>query len=127
MNTLLLIAHGSRIEDSNQAVHSLAQKLRDRVGAEWDEVGCAFLELGKPSIPEAIDQAVAKGAQALTVVPYFLAPGKHVSKHIPEIIAASQAQYPQVVIQLTALVGAANGMVDLLQQVARDERATSAN
>ncbi|MBA1332368.1 cobalamin biosynthesis protein CbiX, partial [Candidatus Endoriftia persephone str. Guaymas] len=42
---LLIVAHGSRREASNQEVRQLTERVRVRAGPLYSEVACAFLEL----------------------------------------------------------------------------------
>jgi sirohydrochlorin ferrochelatase len=117
MKTLILIAHGSRLAQSNDEVRELTAKLRDRNAGRYDRVECAFLELAEPPIPLAIDQAVIGGSSQVILLPYFLASGTHVSTHIPEIVALKQTQYPHVALELKPYVGAADSMLDLLTRL----------
>lgn len=112
--SLILIAHGSRRAASNTEVQALSEQLARRVAGRYNDVNCAFLELARPSIPEAIDAAVLTGNTKIVVLPYFLACGNHISQDIPEIIAAKQAQHASVRIEIKPYVGAASGMLDLL-------------
>lgn len=114
MNALLLIAHGSRIGASNDEVRTLAGRLREETLHKYDHVDCAFLELAEPSIPAAIEEAVAMGCERIRVLPYFLAAGNHVISDIPEIIAQKQVEHPGVKIDLRPYAGTAPGMVELL-------------
>ena len=118
METLILIAHGSRLTQSNDEVRALTTKLRDRSAGRYGKVDCAFLELAEPSIPQAIDAAVSAGSSRVVLLPYFLASGTHVSMHIPEIIAQKQSQYPRVTLELKPYVGSAETMIDLLMALA---------
>jgi sirohydrochlorin cobaltochelatase len=63
------------------------------------------MELNEPSIPQAVDQLVAEGAQQTTAVPFFLQLGGHVAEDLPEIIGAARAKHPSVTITLAAYLG----------------------
>jgi sirohydrochlorin ferrochelatase len=119
MQTLILIAHGSRIEQSNEEVRNLTSRLRELIGARFQHVECAFLELAEPSIPAAIDTAIAGGSSRVVLLPYFLAGGSHVSLHIPDIVARKQAQYPQSELELRPHLGQAEDLVDFLAKLAK--------
>ena len=45
MRTLILVAHGSRREASNQEIRALTEALARQGGERFDRVSCAFLEL----------------------------------------------------------------------------------
>lgn len=114
MKALLLVAHGSRREASNDEVRELTDCLRRQSADSFDEVRCAFLELAEPSIPDGIEQCIQAGAEEVVVVPYFLSAGRHVVKDIPEEVAVKQQQYPQHHIYIADYLGTAPGLVDTL-------------
>lgn len=114
MKALLLVAHGSRREASNDEVRELADRLRDAAGEAYGEVRAGFLELAEPSIPDGIQQCIDAGASQVVVLPYFLSAGRHVSEDIPAEVKIKQDEHPQVQICISAYLGAATGITDLL-------------
>ena len=104
---LLLIAHGSRRQASNDEVRALARQLRATNHPYVGAVEVAFLELAEPSIADGLAACAGKGAREIIVFPYFLAAGTHVAVDIPEEIAAFSARHPEVQITLTPHLGAA--------------------
>ena len=114
VDALLLIAHGSRRQQSNDEVIALADRLRDACKTEYGIVHAGFLELATPGIPEAITRCVNEGARTVTILPYFLNSGRHVVTDIPEIVASSTLQHPDVAIIVAPHLGASNVMLDLL-------------
>jgi sirohydrochlorin ferrochelatase len=118
MKTLLLIAHGSRREASNDEVRRLTRRLNAINPAGFAGVETAFLELAQPSIPEGLAACVAKGASEIVVFPYFLAAGTHVARDIPEEIQAFQASHPQIKISLTRHLGDSDLLPQAILQVA---------
>jgi len=117
MKSLLLVAHGSRREASNDEIRELTGRLR-AVADSFDHLACAFLELAEPSIPDGLRQAISKGANVVVVLPYFLSAGRHVTRDIPAEIALVQKEYPSVDIHLAPYLGAAEGVVGLLMEQA---------
>ena len=119
MKALLLVAHGSRLASSNDAIKQLTLKLQDRLHSSgFMGVEHAFLELTEPSIPEGIASLVAQGATDLVVLPYFLAPGTHVVDDVPELIKEARGQYPEVIFTVMTHLGAVDGMIDLILSTA---------
>ena len=53
MNILLLIAHGSRREESNLEIESLVKKITSLNNEEFDSVIHGFHEFASPNIEEA--------------------------------------------------------------------------
>lgn len=95
---LVVIAHGSRREASNEEVARFAGRLAEAMGPNggYEAVGCAFLELAEPSIPDAMERAVAAGAEQVDLFPYFLAAGRHVAEDIPRIVGEARGRSPWV-------------------------------
>lgn len=115
MKSLLLIAHGSRLETSNLEIRQLADKLRAKAGDHFSRVSAAFLEIARPSIPEAIDGIIKEGTTEIIVLPCFLAAGKHIVRDIPAALEEKRGQYPQVAIRLAPYLGTADeALTDLL-------------
>ena len=118
MNALLLVAHGSRKESSNTEVKQLALQMQRLTDGKFDLVKHGFLELAEPSIPGAIDDCVNCGATHITVVPYFLSAGRHVTEDIPEEIAIGQKNNPAVEITVSGYLGARSEIAELLIKAA---------
>ena len=117
MNSLLLVAHGSRREQSNEEVRVLAKKLKDRCGKKFPVIHAAFLELADPLIPAGLQKCIDDGASKITVLPYFLNTGRHVAEDIPEIVEAFRKN-TDVEINIATHLGASEMMLDLLVHVA---------
>ena len=120
MRALLLVSHGSRRSQSNEEVNQLCVRLRSDLEQSFDLIHSAFLEIASPSIPEGIKQCVEEGASSVTVLPYFLAAGRHVAEDIPSIVADSSEKFPGVPISITRHVGASEGMPQLISSVLKE-------
>ena len=103
MRSYLLFAHGAR--DPEWAKPLL--RLRDEVASLQPDadVSVAFLEFMTPDLARALDQAVARGATQVEVVPVFLAQGGHVKRDVPVLLEAARARHPQVSIVLQPALG----------------------
>ncbi|MFW2372208.1 MAG: sirohydrochlorin chelatase [Gammaproteobacteria bacterium] len=114
MKALLLIAHGSRRQQSNDEVKVIAEKLHHHCADQYPIVEAGFLELGEPLIPDGIKRCVERGATSVIVLPYFLNSGTHVVTDVPEIVNETQKHYPEVDIKVSKHLGASDLMMDLL-------------
>ena len=114
MKALLLIAHGSRRQQSNDEVFLLAEKLKNNCADQYDIIHAGFLELAETLIPDGIKKCVDDGATSIVVLPYFLNSGRHVIEDIPEEVDATRPLYPQVEIKIAPHLGASELMMDLL-------------
>jgi sirohydrochlorin ferrochelatase len=119
MKSLLLVAHGSRREASNDEVREVARKLGGEVNGVFDQVECAFLELAQPSIPDGIRQAIQSGATQVIVLPYFLSAGRHVAEDIPEEVEIVRKESPDIDITVAPYLGAADGLTGILLRQAQ--------
>jgi len=121
MNILLLVAHGSRREESNLEVDSLSKKMLKFNSSQFDKVMPAFLEFASPSIPEAIEKCSEMGARRVTVLPYFLSSGVHINRDIPgEVYKASQ-DFPNLEINITNYFGSRDEIAELLMKTAMEK------
>ncbi len=87
MTAFVVFAHGSRIEAANEAVRAVSAELKAALPAGDFAVASAFLELGEPDLPAAVERLVADGASRVVVLPYFLTLGRHVERDLPRIVA----------------------------------------
>jgi sirohydrochlorin ferrochelatase len=127
MHALLLIAHGSRREASNQEVRELAARLEQTVGNHFDRVIAAFLELAEPDIPTGVDLCVDSGATAVTVVPYFLSAGRHVASDIPAELDKAARKHQSLTILQSGYLGTHESIPELLLSLALDKSETGTN
>ena len=123
MRCLLVVAHGSRRDESNLEILHLTEKVAALSDGRFDRVECAYLELADPLIPDAIGALAAAGATSVLVVPYFLARGAHVASDIPEQVGIAQAANPSVAISVSDYLGASVEMPSLIMQLAANEKA----
>jgi sirohydrochlorin ferrochelatase len=118
MKALLLIAHGSRRTQSNDEVVVIAEKLKQRCDDQYDIVHSGFLELADTLIADGIKKCVDDGATEITVLPYFLNSGRHVTEDIPHDVNKTKAHYPEVKITIAPHLGSSDLMMDLLMTCA---------
>ena len=123
MKALLLIAHGSRREASNQEVRDLAKRLAEIAGSHFTAVVPVFLELGEPDIPTGVDLCVEAGATQVIAVPYFLAAGRHVVTDIPEELAKAQRRHPSLDLRQSDYLGMHDSIPGILFALARERAA----
>jgi sirohydrochlorin ferrochelatase len=124
MHALLLIAHGSRREASNQEVRELAARLEQIASDRFDYVIPAFLELAEPDIPTGVDRCVEHGATTVTAVPYFLSAGRHVAEDIPSELERAKHQHQAVRVHQSDYLGKHASIPDLLLALALEQSET---
>ena len=102
-SSLILFAHGSR--DPKWAEPFKAIQLLIRAQAPDLRVELAFLELMQPGIQECLSNLVKQGVKRVSIVPIFLAAGRHLREDLPALIAPIQQQFPDLVIDVSAPIG----------------------
>ncbi len=115
---IILVDHGSRRAESNDLLIHVANLYRaftrqDKPQDSWPVVEPAHMELAEPSIAAAFDKCVAQGAKTIVVMPYFLSPGKHWFKDIPDLTATAAQKHSGV----SFLVAAPLGLHPLMAQI----------
>ena len=80
---VLLVGHGSRLPYGKDVVIQIADMYRED---EEFIVEVGFMNMSKPSIPEAITILADKGAEKIVVTPIFLAHGYILQKIFQELL-----------------------------------------
>ncbi len=94
---MILMAHGSPLTEWHASVERLLHELQPAFAF----CEAAYLEPARPRLEEVVRQAAAAGVSKLTVVPYFLAAGLHVTRDIPALVDAVRQQFPHLRIELS--------------------------
>jgi len=100
---ILLMAHGSRIPEANNAARQVATMVQEMTGFEIVEV--SFRELHEPNIQSGIDACVARGAGRILLMPYFLFMGAHVQHDLPEEIEEAHKRHPGLIMEMGSHLG----------------------
>ncbi len=95
---LILFAHGSTVEDANRGVHELAARVE--AAGPFRYVRAAFLDCAEPTLTAAVEAAAQAGLARLVIVPYFLTTGMHLSRDLPELLAALRPKHPDLTIEV---------------------------
>lgn len=114
---VLLVDHGSRRDEANELVERVARALGGRVDRV---VRTAHLELAEPTIAQGIDACVADGATDVTVLPFFLAPGRHAIQDVPAQATAAAARHRGITVRVAEPIGTHPMLVDLLLERLRE-------
>jgi len=121
--TLIIVAHGSRRQASNDEISELAKKVMKFANGNYDEVMCAYLEIASPSIPQAIEQCIDNNANSeeleITILPYFLAAGRHVTEDIPHEVDRVSRPLNNVNICIKPHIGSAENMAETILAISR--------
>lgn len=99
MTGFIVFAHGSRIESANQAVRAVASQM---AASGQHVVEAAFLELGQPDLAGATSLLIARGAQRIVVIPYFLTLGTHMQRDLPRLAQDASRANGDIEMQITS-------------------------
>jgi sirohydrochlorin ferrochelatase len=111
---VIVIDHGSKKSAANDMLLEVVAQYQAVTGT--DVVEPAHMELAEPTLAQAVGTCVARGATTIVVHPYFLAPGRHSTGDIPQMVAAVAADYPEVTFHVTAPLGIAPEMAQVMQR-----------
>ena len=114
---LVLVAHGSRRESSNEEVRRVAAQLAEQADERYEMVHAAFLELAEPLIPDGVQQCLDAGIEEVVVLPYFLSAGRHVVEDIPAEVAKVNNN-SGATVRIAPYLGSAQGLSSILLSLA---------
>ena len=119
----LVIAHGSRDPEANQAFFEFLERFRKAYPDRLAEG--AFLELAKPAIPQGIENCIAKGVSEIIILPMMFFPGRHVKEDIPRFIEEAKARHPGVDFHYAGPVSEHPMLLALLEEKAKQMKRKS--
>jgi len=111
---VLLMAHGSRIPDANDAVRDIAAMVKEMTTIDIVEV--SFREQHLPNIQQGIDACVEAGAARIILMPYFLYMGAHVREDLPGEMAEAKQRYPRVEFVMGGHLGAHRKLAEIVAE-----------
>lgn len=109
---VVIVDHGSRVAESNAALLQVAVLFQQTL--QHANVQPAHMELAEPSIAQAVQACAQAGAKRIVMVPFFLLPGRHWRKDIPQLTREACHDAGGLPFLVTAPLGVAQGVVDVL-------------
>lgn len=95
MKALILIAHGSKRDSSNNEFKQMVENIKERSN-DFDFIEASFLELCSPDIKTTTIELIKKGVKNISFYPFFLNSGKHVLVDIPSIVEELKKEYSDI-------------------------------
>jgi len=95
MKSLIIIAHGSRKEISNNEVLEIVKEVKS-IDTNYTFVEPAFLEFASPTLEDSAIKSINNNCLEVYIYPYFLNSGRHVTSDIPEEVNLLKEKYPNV-------------------------------
>ena len=109
---ILIVDHGSQHASANALIDRIAAAVRARRPDALVEI--AHMELAEPSLAAGLARCAARGATEVVVCPWFLGPGRHTSRDIPQLVAQARAAHPGLHVRVAEPLGFDERLVDVL-------------
>lgn len=110
MKSVVVLAHGSREQQAVHAWRMLERIARTKLATDIPVV----FQFGMGGLPQALDDLAARGADVITVLPYFLFWGHHLRHTVPELMETWQKAHPHVHLSLAPALGEDERLAGLL-------------
>ena len=114
MKALIIAAHGSRKNESNMEIASLADRLSKKATGSFGAVAFAFLQFAEPLLENKIDELAALGAKKIIIFPFFIAAGSHIRVDIPEVVKKAKAAHGDIEFSVTDHLGKIQAVEDII-------------
>jgi sirohydrochlorin cobaltochelatase len=115
---LILFGHGARDPEWAAPMRRVQAAIRQRVSHVPVEL--AFLEFIAPTLPDCISSLIAAGMKKIVVMPMFIAPGGHLKRDVPEMLAQLRSTWPEVEFSLAEAIGTNEIVVQAMASAAID-------
>lgn len=113
---LLVFAHGARDPAWAEPLERICAAIRLR--RPGLRVELAFLELMTPRIGDSLDGLAREGFERITIVPAFMAPGGHIRKDLPELVAAARERHPGLEVTVAPAIGQSDSVIGAIADFA---------
>ena len=107
----VVVGRGSLVTESNAERYRLARTLMEESGLGSIHLG--FIQVSRPSVPEALNTAMASGARQIIVAPHFLFPGKLRTWNLDQVRAWAE-QHPEVEVRVAEVIGDCDELARLI-------------
>ena len=124
---VVLLAHGSRRGDHTiNGLHDMVRRLQAALGDGSADVQMACLEFIKPDLAEAVTALADRGRSRITVMPFLLGQGTHLTDDLDGEIDKALRGSPGMDIRPSAPFGGDPALVDIVaDRVMAHSRATN--
>jgi sirohydrochlorin ferrochelatase len=124
MKGILIVDHGSRLQEANDMLRCMSNLLQTMAGADV-VVRYAHMEIANPDIARGFADCVNGGATDVVVFPYMLSPGRHSTTDIPRMVSEAARAFPHVTFSVTPAFGVHEKLSELILERAGVDLVTS--
>lgn len=93
---ILVVDRGSRQREAGEELEKICGAVKER--GRYDYADYCFLEVEPPFIEDGLPKALREGLDVLTVVPYFLYPGRKVKAAVSEVMSYQKGTETRIVV-----------------------------
>ena len=111
---LIIVDHGSKVEEANQMLVSISELLQKKQNPEFKIITYCHMELAEPTIEQAFAYCASKGATHIVVHPYFLAPGRHSTQDIPRMVKDAAEKHSGITYHVTEPLGIHEKIIEVI-------------
>jgi len=117
---LIIVDHGSKLNQANEMLTRIAELIKKKKNSEFEIISYCHMELAEPTIGQAFDDCVSQGARHIVVHPYFLAPGRHSTQDIPNLVKDAAVKHPGVSYNVTEPLGIHENIIEVILERAQN-------
>lgn len=85
-HALVIVSHGTKNKVHNEHFFSMVADIMPAVKSYYSCIKGCFLEFAMPSLYKTLQECALENYAQVTIFPYFLVGGKHVTDDIPAIV-----------------------------------------
>jgi sirohydrochlorin cobaltochelatase len=113
-DAIVLFAHGAREPEWAEPF----KKIQELVAAQLPQtkIELAFLEIMRPSLPDAIEALAVNQIRDIRIVPLFLAQGGHLKQDLPKLVGDIQKSHPDLSIDISRPIGEIERILQAIAQ-----------
>ena len=111
---IVIVDHGSRRAEANEAFLAVVERFSER--SDHTIVEPAHMDLASPTLADAFERAIARGATRIVVHPYFLFAGRHSTEDIPRMCAEAAASHLGLDWRMTEPLGLSDRILDAVTE-----------
>jgi sirohydrochlorin ferrochelatase len=112
MNGTLILAHGSKRQETERIMDSLVAKVKLKTGEEL--VYPAYLQFSEQNLEKGIEYLIDKGVKKVKIVPMFIFDGVHVTSDIPGELDEIKAKHPEVEFEMSRHIGDDDKLAEII-------------
>lgn len=113
MKSLIIIAHGSKKESSNDEVKKIVENVR-KYKTSYTNIEVSFLEFESPSLEDSVKKCIELKSHQISIYPYFLNSGKHVTFDIPNTVEKLKTKYQKTSFLILPHFGKSESVTEII-------------